>query len=179
MSDAGWGHAIRWPMLALGEDIDFTLRRETSDRELEHYLDAPPRIDPSPGMKAYNDAHDMTSRIDNFVVRWEMQQGRFVTLQASGNGNGTAFIEPASSVPWEYGILLPPELVPSEDVAGYCPALVEWQVTPAVGESRRYGAVAKRSDGRWIVATRRIFGAVWGGSTTDWFSVHATFPVAQ
>jgi hypothetical protein len=182
VSDAGWGHAIRWPMLALGEDIDFVLRRETADRELEHHLDAPPRIwgDPFIQMLAYDDSHNMTSRINGFVARWERQQGRFATFQAVGVGSGVAFIAPTSSVPWEYGVLLPPELIPLEDVTGYCPALVEWFVNPAVTSQHLYGAVTKRpSDGRWIVATRRNFGAAWGGTVNDVFSVHATFPTAQ
>lgn len=178
MSDSGWAASTRWAHLGLG-DFDFTLRRETSDRQVEHFLDAPPKSAGGLVMQAWDGSQNMTARVANFQARWERQKGRFVTLSVTGNGTGVAFAAPTLATPWEYGVTLPPELIPAEDAPAYCPALVEWNINPALVR-RTYGALTRSTfNSVWLLVCIQQFRTVWGANATDTFAVHATFPLAR
>lgn len=178
MSDTGFGYSVRWPALDLG-DMDFVLRRESADRELEQYLDAPPRKTTGLSFLAFDASQDMTARVASLVMRWERQKGTFVTISASGKGIGVALAAPTVTTPWSFGITLPPEIIPAADAGAYSPALVRWDIQPAAFFHFASGAVVKRpSDQRWMIVAPDEW-AGWGGSAADVFSVHATFPAAR
>lgn len=182
MSDTGWGQAIRWPMLDLG-DADFVVRRELVDRDLEQWLDSPPQTYSGFSFLTFDSSKDGTASLTSPVVRWERQRGRFVTVAVSARGGGGALTAATTRDPWEYGVTLPPGVTPMELLAGYCPALVQWYVVPgevpnlSLTEEVSYGAVVKRpSDGRWLIVAPSAVFLGWGASTGDAFTVHATFP---